>query len=167
MNKLCISVAAAALLGAASSVTAQLSPESSRKAERAPVATTGTMHDHVERAEKVLHQLLRKRYAGSNNPADASKNMIAVQRTQLERLQVELDAVQRQTNRASTQSTSELASHVATAKSIATSLASESSSQAANANDSSIVTVDRSQLKQLEEQIDAIEHAAKEHDDKH
>ncbi len=160
MQKLWISLAAAACLAIAYPASAQLSETSSRKAEQPPHATTGSMHDHVERAEKVVNQLLDKRSANAPGQKPSGSNqMIAVERTQLERLQTELNEI----NTASNDSTgqSKLDTHIANAKNIATTLANEPASSAQPSSTNEIVLVDRATLKDLHSQIEDIEHLAK------
>jgi len=65
MHKLCIGIAAAAMIAIAYPASAQLSTSSSREAEQTTVKP-GTMHQHVERAEKVVKELLEERPAHSS-----------------------------------------------------------------------------------------------------
>jgi len=159
MTKLWISLAAAALIASASPATAQLSRASSRKAEQEPTETTGTMHDHVERAEKVLNQLLAQHSATVTDHKRDNRTM-AVERTQLERLKTELDSID-QAGNATPSNAGTLDTHLAQAKSIADTLANEQASASQPSGNVEIVTVDRDTLKQLRKDVEDIEHLAR------
>src|SRR5579871_4055634 len=163
MRKLWISFAAAACMAVAYPASGQLSTTSSRQAEQPPHATGGTMHDHIERAEKVVNQLLDKRSAEApprkESNGSQSTQMIAVERTQLERLQTELNEINTASNDPAGQS--KLDMHIANAKNIAATLANQPASSAQPSATNEIVVVDRTMLKQLHSQIEDIEHLAK------
>jgi hypothetical protein len=158
MRKLWIPFAAAALIACGTPASAQLSTASSRKAEQPPAPTSGSMHDHIERAERVVNQLLEKRPAGASTQP-VPKNTINVERTQLERLQMELNEASAASTDSSSQSA--LETHLTSATSIAANLAAETSPQPQPTGSVEIVTVDRKMLKDLHRQIEDIEHMAK------
>ena len=158
MQKLWITLAAAALFAWGTPASAQLSTSSSRKAEQPPTATSGSMHDHIERAEKVVNQLLEKRPAGASTQP-VPKNIINVERTQLERMQMELSEAAASANDSSAQSA--LETHLSAASTIVASLEATPASSAGPAGNVEIVTVDRKMLKDLQRQIEDIEHMAK------
>ena len=156
MHKLCISVAAAALVAVAYPASAQLSTASSRAAEQTNVKP-GSMHDHIERAETIVKELLAQRPAGAANPAQAPKNFVNIERPRLEKLQGELNAITTASNDTSQTAAGTLQAHVTTAANMVSGL--EAQPTVAN---SDVITVDRNRLKELRDAIEAIEHSAKE-----
>lgn len=156
MHKLCIGIAAAALIAVAYPASAQLSTSSSREAEQTTVKP-GSMHQHVERAETVVKELLAQRSAGSSAQTE-QKNVVLIERTQLEKLQGELNAIDTEYNSNAPTATSALESHITTANNIIAGL----ESQAHNSTPpEKIVTTDRRTVKELRDSIEAIEHLSK------
>ena len=160
MQKLFVAVAAASMIGVAYPASAQFARE--QKAEQSPTATTGSMHDHTERAERVLKQLLQQRPANDTSRSAASKSdEVAVERTQLERLQTELKEINAASSDTSPKGASALDEHVVVAQNIATSLANRPVTPTEPQGRVEIVTVERSTLKQLKDEIEAIEKLSK------
>ncbi len=155
MRKLCLAIGAAAVVAIATPAAAQLSTAASRKAEQPVVETSGTLHDHVERAERVVKQLLEQR-AAETNESNRSSHMIAVERKQLERLQTELGEIDAASNDAS-----KLGTHVASARTLADTLANQPVAASAPAGSADVVVVDRNMLKSVRDQIESIEKLAK------
>src|ERR1051325_11074151 len=99
VHKRFLSIAAAGLIAAGAPVFAQ-SQTAERKAEQPATPTSGTMHDHIERAERVVKQLLDARPANATNERESksSNTMVAVERTQLQRLAAELNEIETASN---------------------------------------------------------------------
>lgn len=153
MYKLSLSLGAAALLTLAQPALAQQSTASARDAQQTDVKP-GTMHDHVERAEKIVKELLQQRPAGATDAAAAPKEFVNIERAQLEKLQGELSAMGSGPNTSSA-STDALQSHVAAAQNIVGALETRTTSNA------DVVSVDRKTVKELRDTIEAIEHSSK------
>ena len=158
MYKLCIGVAVAATIGIAYPAAAQLSTTSSREAEQTTVKP-GTMHQHVERAEKVVKELLAQRAAGSSDQTER-KNVVLIERTQLEKLQGELNAIDTGSNGNAPAATGTLESHITAANNILAGLETQASSST-QAGNNQVVSADRRTVKELRDSIEAIEHLSK------
>jgi len=154
MYSLCITLSAAAMLIATPSFTA--------------AQPSGTLHDHIERAEQMVNHLLDKRPAGTTGNV-APNTGIAVKRSQIDQLHGELEMIrnaQQQAPNASGQTAGTLAEHLARARQMtlgmmnSTQQQPQASNGAANGNDE-IVTIDRTKVKELQDEIEAIEGLAK------
>jgi hypothetical protein len=163
-----LSIAAAGLIAAASPAFAQ-SQTSERKAEQPATPTSGTIHDHIERAERVVKELLAARPANatderesrSSSESKSSNTMVAVERTQLQRLATELNEIDTAANDTSAKGANALDGHINTASALATTLANQPATSAEPGSKVEIVTVDRTTLKQLRDEVESIERLAK------
>lgn len=154
MYKLSICLTAAAVLTLTQPGLAQQSTAASREARQTDVKS-GTMHDHIERAEKIVKDLLEQRPAGATDPAATPKSYVNIERSQLEKLQGELNALGTASNSTSSASANTLQTHVTAAQNIVGSLETRTTAN------SDVVSVDRSTVKELRDTIEAIEHSSK------
>jgi len=166
MYKVCLGISAAAMLIATAPFAAAQSATARSSNTAQSAQPSGTLHDHIERAEDIVNRLLDKRQAGSEGNI-APNTAIGVKRSDIAQLHGELEMIrnaQQQTPSASAQTPGTLADHVARAKRISAGFMSstqqpQASSGAAHGNDE-IVMVDRTRVKELQDEIESIEHLA-------